>query len=38
VGAATAGQDEELETLVKDLIGERAPADALARALAGAAH
>jgi NADPH-dependent 2,4-dienoyl-CoA reductase/sulfur reductase-like enzyme len=35
VGAITVGQSEEFETLVKDLIAERAPADALTRALVG---
>jgi 3-phenylpropionate/trans-cinnamate dioxygenase ferredoxin reductase subunit len=34
VGAVTAGQREELETLVRELIAERAPADVLARELA----
>ena len=34
VGAVTAGQSEELEGLVKDLIAERAPVDALQRDLA----
>jgi NADPH-dependent 2,4-dienoyl-CoA reductase/sulfur reductase-like enzyme len=33
VGAITVGQSEELESLVKDLIVERAPVDALAREL-----
>jgi hypothetical protein len=33
VGALTVGQSDELETLVKDLIAERAPMDALAREL-----
>ena len=36
VGAITVGQGEEFETLVKDLIDDRAPADALTRELAGA--
>jgi NTE family protein len=35
VGAISVGQSEELEALVKDLIAERAPADALARELVG---
>jgi NADPH-dependent 2,4-dienoyl-CoA reductase/sulfur reductase-like enzyme len=35
VGAITVGQSEELEGLVKDLIAERAPSDALERELAG---
>jgi NADPH-dependent 2,4-dienoyl-CoA reductase/sulfur reductase-like enzyme len=35
VGALTVGQSEELEALVKQLIAERAPADALERALVG---
>ena len=33
VGAVTVGQSEELESLVKDLIAERAPADALTHEL-----
>jgi NADPH-dependent 2,4-dienoyl-CoA reductase/sulfur reductase-like enzyme len=33
VGAITVGQSEELESLLKDLIAERAPVDALAREL-----
>ncbi len=33
VGAITVGQSEERESLVKDLIAERAPVDALAREL-----
>jgi 3-phenylpropionate/trans-cinnamate dioxygenase ferredoxin reductase component len=33
VGALTIGQSEELETLVKELLAERAPADALDRPL-----
>ena len=33
VGAVTAGQSQELEELVRDLIADRAPADALERAL-----
>jgi 3-phenylpropionate/trans-cinnamate dioxygenase ferredoxin reductase component len=33
VGALTVGQSEELETLVKELLAERAPADALDRPL-----
>lgn len=36
VGALTVGQSEELETLVKGLIGERAPADALEQELIAA--
>jgi len=35
VGAISVGQSEELEALVKDLIAERAPADALIRELVG---
>jgi NADPH-dependent 2,4-dienoyl-CoA reductase/sulfur reductase-like enzyme len=35
VGAITVGQDEETEALLKDLIADRAPADALARDLIG---
>jgi NADPH-dependent 2,4-dienoyl-CoA reductase/sulfur reductase-like enzyme len=35
VGAITVGQSEEFETLVKDLIAERAPTDALTRELVG---
>jgi NADPH-dependent 2,4-dienoyl-CoA reductase/sulfur reductase-like enzyme len=35
VGAISIGQSEETEALVKDLIAERAPADALARDLVG---
>jgi NADPH-dependent 2,4-dienoyl-CoA reductase/sulfur reductase-like enzyme len=35
VGAITVGQTEELESLIKDLIAERAPVDALARELVG---
>jgi 3-phenylpropionate/trans-cinnamate dioxygenase ferredoxin reductase component len=35
VGAVTAGQSEELEALVTDLIAERAPADALEAELVG---
>jgi NADPH-dependent 2,4-dienoyl-CoA reductase/sulfur reductase-like enzyme len=35
VGAISVGQDEETEALLKDLIAERAPADALARDLIG---
>jgi NADPH-dependent 2,4-dienoyl-CoA reductase/sulfur reductase-like enzyme len=36
VGAISVGQPEETEALVKDLIADRAPADALARDLIGA--
>jgi 3-phenylpropionate/trans-cinnamate dioxygenase ferredoxin reductase subunit len=36
VGVLAIGQSEELESVVKDLIGERAPLDALARELVGA--
>ncbi len=35
VGALTIGQSAELETLIKDLIAERTPLDALARELVG---
>jgi 3-phenylpropionate/trans-cinnamate dioxygenase ferredoxin reductase component len=35
VGAVTVGQSDELEELVRDLIAERAPADALQRELTG---
>ena len=35
VGALTVGQDEALETLVTELIGERAPVDALGHELVG---
>jgi NADPH-dependent 2,4-dienoyl-CoA reductase/sulfur reductase-like enzyme len=35
LGAISVGQSEELEALLKDLIAERAPADALARELIG---
>jgi NTE family protein len=35
VGAISVGQDEETEALLKDLIAERAPADALTRDLIG---
>jgi NADPH-dependent 2,4-dienoyl-CoA reductase/sulfur reductase-like enzyme len=35
VGAVTVGQSDELEELVRDLIAERAPADALQRELMG---
>jgi NTE family protein len=35
VGAISVGQSEELERVVKDLIAERAPAEALARELVG---
>jgi NADPH-dependent 2,4-dienoyl-CoA reductase/sulfur reductase-like enzyme len=35
VGTISVGQSDELETLVKDLIAERAPADALGRELVG---
>ena len=35
VGAITIGQSEELEGLVKDMIGKRASADALEGELAG---
>jgi NADPH-dependent 2,4-dienoyl-CoA reductase/sulfur reductase-like enzyme len=35
VGAITVGQSEEFESLVKDLIAERAPTDALTRELVG---
>lgn len=35
VGAISVGQSEELEALVKDLIAEQAPAEALARELVG---
>ena len=35
VGAVTVGQSDELEALVKELIAERAPADALQRELVG---
>ena len=35
VGAISVGQSEETEALVKDLIAERAPTDALARDLIG---
>ena len=33
VGALTVGQSDELEALVRELIAERAPMDALAREL-----
>ena len=36
VGALTVGQSDELETLVRELIAERAPTDALARELVSA--
>jgi NADPH-dependent 2,4-dienoyl-CoA reductase/sulfur reductase-like enzyme len=36
VGAISVGQSEELEALLKDLIAERSPTDALARELVGA--
>jgi hypothetical protein len=35
VGAISVAQSEEIEALVKDLIAERAPTDALARDLVG---
>jgi 3-phenylpropionate/trans-cinnamate dioxygenase ferredoxin reductase component len=35
VGAISVGQSEELETLLKDLIAERSPTDALTRKLVG---
>ncbi|MDQ3867617.1 MAG: NAD(P)/FAD-dependent oxidoreductase [Actinomycetota bacterium] len=35
VGAISVGQTEEFETLIKDLIAERAPTDALTRELVG---
>ena len=34
-GAISVGQSEELERLLKDLIAERSPSDALARELVG---